>query len=190
MLRFYCEDQEKVLQEVGSSEQGLSASEAQSRLEKNGKNELKAAKGKSLVRRFLEQLADPMIIILIVAAVISAALATVEGSGDFVDVIIIMFVVLVNAILGVYQESKAEKAIEALQKMSAATSKVIRDGKVQVVHSEDLVVGDIILLEAGDAVPADARILESASLKVEEAALTGESVPVTKFIDIINLKDG
>ena len=189
-MRFYCEDQEKVLQEVGSSEQGLSASEAQSRLEKNGKNELKAAKGKSLVRRFLEQLADPMIIILIVAAVISAALATVEGSGDFVDVIIIMFVVLVNAILGVYQESKAEKAIEALQKMSAATSKVIRDGKVQVVHSEDLVVGDIILLEAGDAVPADARILESASLKVEEAALTGESVPVTKFIDIINLKDG
>ncbi|MGN0634712.1 MAG: cation-translocating P-type ATPase, partial [Acutalibacteraceae bacterium] len=189
-MRFYCENQDAVLQEVGSSEQGLSASEAQSRLEKNGKNELKAAKGKSLVRRFLEQLADPMIIILIVAAVISAALATVEGSGDFVDVIIIMFVVLVNAILGVYQESKAEKAIEALQKMSAATSKVIRDGKVQVVHSEDLVVGDIILLEAGDAVPADARILESASLKVEEAALTGESVPVTKFIDIINLKDG
>ena len=189
-MRFYCENQEAVLQEVGSSTQGLSSSEAQRRLEQNGKNELKAAKGKSLVRRFLEQLADPMIIILIVAAVISAALATVEGSGDFVDVIIIMFVVLVNAILGVYQESKAEKAIEALQKMSAATSKVIRDGKVQVVHSEDLVVGDIILLEAGDAVPADARILESASLKVEEAALTGESVPVTKFIDIINLKDG
>jgi len=113
-----------------------------------------------------------------------------EPEGEFVDVIIILAVVIINAVLGVYQESKAEKAIEALQEMSAATSKVLRDGKVQIVHSEDLVVGDIILLEAGDAVPADARILESASLKIEEAALTGESVPVTKFIDIINLREG
>ncbi len=188
-MRYYCEDKEAVLQAVGSGAQGLSAAEAQARLEKNGKNALAAAKGKSLLRRFLEQLADPMIIILLVAAAVSGVLAVVEGES-FTDVIIILAVVLINAVLGVFQESKAEKAIEALQEMSAATSKVLRDGKVITVHSEDLVVGDIILLEAGDAVPADARILESASLKVEEAALTGESVPVTKFIDIINLRDG
>ena len=188
-MKFYCEDKDRVLSSLGASEEGLSTGEAQRRLEANGKNKLAAAKGKSLIRRFLEQLADPMIIILLVAALISGVLAVVENES-FADVIIILAVVIVNAVLGVYQESKAEKAIEALQEMSAATSKVLRDGKVQIVHSEDLVVGDIILLEAGDAVPADARILENASLKVEEAALTGESVPVTKFIDIINLKDG
>jgi Ca2+-transporting ATPase len=115
-------------------------------------------------------------------------LAVVEGES-FADVIIILTVVIINAVLGVYQESKAEKAIEALQEMSAATSKVLRDGQIQIVHSEDLVIGDVVLLEAGDAVPADGRLIENASLKVEEAALTGESVPVTKFIDIINLKD-
>ena len=188
-MKLYCEDNEKVLGELKSTRDGLSSAEATKRLEANGKNKLAAAKGKSIVRRFLEQLADPMIIILLVAALISGVLAVVENES-FADVIIILAVVIVNAVLGVYQESKAEKAIEALQQMSAATSKVLRDGKVQIVHSEDLVVGDIILLEAGDAVPADARILENASLKVEEAALTGESVPVTKFIDIINLKDG
>ncbi len=178
-----------MLKNLDSRRDGLSSEEAAVRLEANGKNKLAAAKGKSLIRRFLEQLADPMIIILLVAALISGVLAVVENES-FADVIIILAVVIVNAVLGVYQESKAEKAIEALQEMSAATSKVLRDGKVQVIHSEDLVVGDVILLEAGDAVPADARILENASLKVEEAALTGESVPVTKFIDIINLKDG
>ena len=115
---------------------------------------------------------------------------TIDELCEKSDVIIILAVVLINAVLGVYQESKAEKAIEALQKMSAATSKVIRDGVLKTVHSEDLVIGDVIVLEAGDAVPADARILESASLKVEEAPLTGESVPVNKFIDIINLEDG
>ncbi|MBR2721448.1 MAG: calcium-translocating P-type ATPase, PMCA-type [Clostridia bacterium] len=195
-MKFYCEEKEQVLQALNAGEEGLSSAEAQKRLEENGKNRLEAAKGKSLIMRFLEQLADPMIIILIVAAVISGALGVYESihnpaeAEGFADVIIILAVVIVNAVLGVYQESKAEKAIEALQEMSAATSKVLRDGKVQIVHSEDLVVGDIILLEAGDAVPADARILENASLKVEEAALTGESVPVTKFIDIINLREG
>ena len=188
-MKFYCEDEKKVLTAVESSKEGLSTEEAARRLEANGKNKLAAAKGKSIFMRFLEQLADPMIIILLVAALISGVLAAVENES-FVDVIIILAVVIVNAVLGVYQESKAEKAIEALQEMSAATSKVLRDGKVQIIHSEDLVVGDIILLEAGDAVPADARILENASLKVEEAALTGESVPVTKFIDIINLREG
>ena len=189
-MKFYCENAEEVLNQVGSSENGLTESEAQKRLEENGKNRLEAAKGKSIFRRFMEQLADPMIIILLAAAAVSGVLAAMEPEGEFVDVIIILAVVIINAVLGVYQESKAEKAIEALQEMSAATSKVIRDGKVQIVHSEDLVVGDVILLEAGDAVPADARILESASLKIEEAALTGESVPVTKFIDIINLSEG
>ncbi|MBO5199108.1 MAG: cation-translocating P-type ATPase [Lachnospiraceae bacterium] len=188
-MRYYCETEESVLKELGTSENGLSTEEAGKRLEQNGKNRLEAAKGKSLIRRFLEQLADPMIIILLAAAAISGVLAVIENDS-FADVIIILAVVIVNAVLGVYQESKAEKAIEALQEMSAATSKVLRDGKVQTIHSEDLVVGDVILLEAGDAVPADARILESASLQVEEAALTGESVPVTKFIDIIQLNDG
>ncbi len=188
-MRYYCEDKEKVLEEVHSSESGLTSAEAERRLLENGKNKLAAAKKKNIVQRFLEQLADPMIIILIVAAGISAALAIYEGES-MTDVIIIIAVVIINAVLGVYQEGKAEKAIEALQEMSAATSKVLRNGKVQIVPSEDLVIGDVILLEAGDAVPADARILESASFKVEEAALTGESVPVTKFIDIINLKEG
>ena len=188
-MRYYCEEKEAVLSELGSMEAGLSAAEAAKRLEENGKNALKAAKGKSLFRRFLEQLSDPMILILIAAAVVSAVMAVVENEG-FTDTIIILAVVLINAVLGVYQESKAEKAIEALQKMSAAMSKVMRDGNVHTVPSEDLVVGDIILLEAGDAVPADARILESASLKVEEAALTGESVPVAKFIDILQLGEG
>ncbi len=185
-LKHYCESQEAVLKQVQSSATGLSAEEAARRLEQNGQNKLAAAPGKSLIRRFLEQLSDPMIIILLVAAAVSAVLAVAENES-FTDVIIILAVVIINAVLGVYQESKAEKAIEALQEMSAATSKVLRDGNVVVIHSEDLVVGDVILLEAGDAVPADARLLESASLQVEEAALTGESVPVNKFIDIINL---
>ena len=145
-MKFYCEDKERVLTQVQSTEAGLSSAEAEKRLQENGKNKLAAAKGKSIIRRFLEQLADPMIIILLVAAAISGVLAVIENES-FADVIIILAVVIVNAVLGVYQESKAEKAIEALQEMSAATSKVLRDGKVQIVHSEDLVVGDIILLE-------------------------------------------
>ena len=188
-MKYYLEDGDRVLSELGSTEKGISNAEAATRLERDGKNKLAAAKGKPLIVKFLSQLADPMIIILLAAALVSGILAAVEGES-FADVIIILAVVIVNAVLGVYQESKAERAIEALQEMSAATSKVIRDGRVMLVHSEELVVGDIILLEAGDAVPADARILENASLKVEEAALTGESVPVTKFIDTIYLRDG
>jgi len=187
--RYYVEDTKQVLEQVQSADTGLSSEEAASRLAKNGKNKLEAPKGKSLIRRFLEQLADPMIIILLAAAAISAVLAVTQGES-FADVIIILAVVIVNAVLGVYQESKAEKAIEALQEMSAATSKVLRDGKIVTVHSEDLVVGDVVLLEAGDSVPADGRLLDSASLKIEEAALTGESVPVSKFIDTLYLKEG
>ena len=187
-MKFYCEEKEAVLRELSATEQGLTAGEAKKRLSEQGKNVLEAAPGKSLFRRFLQQLADPMIIILLAAALISGVLAAIEGDS-FADVIIILAVVIINAVLGVYQENKAEKAIEALQKMSAATSKVYRDGKLISIPSEDLVVGDVISLEAGDAVPADGRIIRQASLKIEESALTGESVPVTKFIDIINLRD-
>ena len=195
-MKRYAQDKETVLTELNSdADKGLSVQEAEKRLSENGKNKLAEGKKKSTIRRFFEQLADPMIIILLVAAVISGALTIYEsiesGKGEFpTDVIIILVVVLLNAVLGVLQESKAEKAIEALQKMSAATSKVIRDGKLTVVHSEDLVVGDIVLLEAGDAVPADGRVLESASLQVEESALTGESVPVSKITEAIIPKDG
>ena len=187
-MKHYCETIDAVLTEVKSSAQGLSSQEAARRLEANGKNKLAEGKKDSLLKRFVSQLTDPMIIILLAAAAISGVLAVVEGES-FADVIIILAVVIINAVLGVYQESKAEKAIEALQEMSAATSRVLRDGRIQVIHSEDLVVGDVVLLEAGDAVPADGRLIENASLKVEEAALTGESVPVTKLIDLINLKE-
>lgn len=185
-MKYYLEKKEAVLHELNSGVDGLSAAEAQRRLEENGKNKLSAPPQKSLIARFFEQMADPMIIILLVAAAISGVLAVVEGES-FADVIIILAVVLINAVLGVYQESKAEKAIEALQEMSAAVSHVLRDGKLCTVPSEDLVVGDVVMLEAGDAVPADGRILQSASLKLEEAALTGESVPVNKFIQFLEL---
>lgn len=185
-MKYYCEEKEAVLKEIGATEAGLTTEEAEKRLAERGKNKLAAAKGKSLIRRFLEQLADPMIIILLVAALVSGVLAVVENES-FADVIIILAVVVVNAVLGVYQESKAEKAIEALQAMSAATSRVIRDGKVETIPSEELTVGDIVLLEAGDAVPADCRILDCAGLKAEEAALTGESLPVTKQSEAIAL---
>ncbi len=187
-MKFYTESMEEALKATDSTAEGLSSAEAEKRLAENGKNKLKEAKKDSLLKRFLAQLADPMIIILLVAAAISGVTAAIEGEG-FVDVFIILFVVIMNAVLGVYQESKAEKAIEALQEMSAATSKVLRDGKIAIVKSEDLVIGDVVLLEAGDAVPADGRIIENASLKIEEAALTGESVPVNKMVEIINLAD-
>ncbi|MBR4868980.1 MAG: HAD-IC family P-type ATPase, partial [Clostridia bacterium] len=183
-MKHYLKSVDDVLQHTQSSKNGLTVEEADRRLAENGKNKLVEAKGKSLFLRFMAQLADPMIIILLVAAVISAVTAYLEGES-FADVFIILFVVLVNAILGVFQESKAEKAIEALKQISAATSKVIRNGTVQVVKSEDLTVGDVIVLEAGDAVPADARLIECHSLKAEESALTGESVPVNKTDDII-----
>lgn len=168
-----------VLDALKTSETGLSEAEAQRRLAENGENRLQEKKGKSLFMRFVQQLADPMIIILLGAALISGVLAAVNGEGA-ADVIIILAVVIINAVLGVYQESKAEKAIEALQKMSAATCRVLRDGNEKVIPATLLATGDVILLEAGDAVPADARILSCSSLKAEEAALTGESVPVEK----------
>ena len=183
-MRYYCEEKERVLEELGSSHEGLDVNEAERRLLKHGKNKLAEAKKDSLIKRFFAQMKDPMIIILLCAAAISGVLAVSEGES-FADVIIILAVVIVNAVLGVYQENKAEKAIEALREMSAASSKVMRSGTIHTVHSEDLVPGDVVLLEAGDAVPADGRIIESASLKIEEAALTGESVPVDKTADAL-----
>ena len=184
-MKHYLNDASEVIKSVGSNNDGLSTAEATERLSKNGKNKLIEAKKESMIHRFFKQLCEPMTIILLVAAVISAGVEIYEGihSGHMgfpSDVVIILAVVLINAILGVLQESKAEKAIEALQEMSKAQSKVIRDGKQIFIPSEDLVIGDIIVLEAGDSVPADARIIECASMKIEEAALTGESVPVDK----------
>ncbi|MCI2058476.1 MAG: cation-translocating P-type ATPase [Oscillibacter sp.] len=184
---YYCEDTQSVLRETESSPEGLSSAEAGRRLAKNGRNCLAQPPKKSLIRQFFAQMADPMILILIAAAAVSGVTSFYSGESP-ADVVIILFVVIVNAVLGVYQENKAEKAIEALQKMAAATSHVLRDGKVVRIHSEELVVGDVVLLEAGDAIPADGRLLESASLKAEESALTGESVPVSKFIDLIGLE--
>ncbi len=187
-MKYYLQKIEDVFKAIGSSVEGLTTSEANARLERNGKNKLDEGKKKTLFQRVLEQLSDPMIIILIVAAVISAITEWIEAGAITVptDTIIIMVVVIINTVLGVVQESKAEAAIEALQEMSAATSKVLRDGKLVSVRSEDLVVGDVVILEAGDAVPADCRIFECASMKIEEAALTGESVPVDKLIGLLN----
>ena len=188
-MKYYLQEIGEVFKNISSTENGLSTAEAEKRLEANGKNKLKEGKKKTIFQRVLEQLSDPMIIILIVAAVVSAVTEWFEsGSFHFVfptDTVIILAVVIINTVLGVIQESKAEAAIEALQEMSAATSKVLRDGKIASVRSEDLVVGDVVLLEAGDAVPADCRLFESASMKIEEAALTGESVPVGKIIDTL-----
>ena len=194
-MKHYLESADNVIQSVNSSNDGLSTAEAQERLERNGKNKLVEAKKESLIHRFFKQLCEPMTIILLVAAAISAGVEIYEGiqsshMGFPSDVVIILAVVLINAILGVFQESKAEKAIEALQEMSKAQSKVIRDGKQIFVSSEDLVVGDIIVLEAGDSVPADARIIECASMKIEEAALTGESVPVDKKVESLTAGAG
>lgn len=192
--KYYNLSTSETLAKVCSSEQGLSQQEAVERLEKNGKNKLAEGKKTPLIVKFLQQLSDPMIIILMIAAVVSLVLTIVEakqdgtsiGIADFADVIVIAAVVLLNSILGVVQESKAEQAIEALQSMTEAKCKIVRNGKMQIINSCDLTIGDIVLLEAGDSIPADCRILEVASCKVEEAALTGESVPVDKICGVID----
>ncbi|MBR4256158.1 MAG: HAD-IC family P-type ATPase, partial [Clostridia bacterium] len=187
-MKFYLNSIDDALKELKTGSAGLTSGEASSRLEQNGKNKLAEAKKESIIHMFFRQLADPMIIILIVAAVISAVIAVTQKES-FADVIIIGVVVILNAVLGVYQENKAEKAIEALQQMTAATSKVIRDGVMRIVKSEDIVTGDIVVLEAGDSVPADCRVIECASMKAEESALTGESVPVNKTVMTLTAKE-
>jgi len=190
-MKPYLEEGKKVLEDLQSTPEGLSSQEVQARGEKFGKNKLKEGKKESLLQRFLKELANPMILVLLAAAVVSAVTSFISSavhgeSEGFADVFIILFVVILNAVLGVIQESKAEQAIEALKTMTAATSRVLRDGKLELIKSEDLVPGDVILLEAGDSVPADCRILESASMKIEEAALTGESVPVDKVEEALH----
>lgn len=185
-MKHYLKTVEETLSEFKTSAEGLTAAEAAERLQRDGRNKLAEPPKDSLFKKLMMQFADPMIIILIVAAAISGVTAF-YANESFADVIIILAVVIINAVLGVYQESKAEKAIEALQEMAAATSKVYRDGKLITIRSEELVPGDIVVLEAGDAVPADGRIIQCASMKIEEAALTGESVPVDKTEDALDL---
>lgn len=185
-MKHYLKTVEETFSEFKTSAEGLTAAEAAERLQRDGRNKLAEPPKDSLFKKLMMQFADPMIIILIVAAAISGVTAF-YAKESFADVIIILAVVIINAVLGVYQESKAEKAIEALQEMAAATSKVYRDGKLITIRSEELVPGDIVVLEAGDAVPADGRIIQCASMKIEEAALTGESVPVDKTEDALDL---
>ena len=182
MEKEYNRSPQEVLEELGSCPTGLTAAEAAERLAKHGPNKLKEAEKPSLLQRFLTQLKDPMLLILMAAAAVSAV-TNYLSHEPFTEVLIILAVVLLNAVLGVIQESKAEAAIEALQTMTAATSKVLRDGAVAELESSRLVPGDVVLLEAGDAVPADGRLLACASLQIEEAALTGESVPSAKSTD-------
>ena len=163
---------------------GLTNEQVNKAKEKYGFNELKAKKKKSICIKFLEQFKDFMIIVLIIAAVISGIVGYIEGEG-ITDTIIILIVVVVNAIIGVAQENKAEKSLEALQKMSSHVAKVLRNGKIEIVESRDLVPGDVVVFDTGDYVPADLRIIESVNLKVQEASLTGESVPVEKFDNVI-----
>lgn len=187
MNKFFDQSSDEVLQTLNTTPQGLTTEQAEERLVTFGPNKLAESKKTTLFQRFITQLKDPMLIILLIAAGVSALTGMLAGENEWAEVIIILVVVLLNAILGVFQESKAEAAIEALQTMTAATCKVIRDSKQITLHSSELVPGDIVVLEAGDSVPADGRIIENASLKIEEAALTGESVPVNKIIDTLNL---
>ncbi len=171
---YYQEPAEAVIKQLASTQRGLTAREAADRLRATGPNALPAGKQLSLVQKFFAQFKDLMILILLVAAVVAA----LAGEGS--DAVIIILVVILNAVFGVFQETKAENAIAALQKMSTPVTRVWRDGQVQQLASRELVPGDVISLEAGDIIPADVRFLSSHNLKVEEAALTGESVAVEK----------
>ena len=193
-MSYYLKSKEEVLKEVESSPEGLTTQQANERVEKYGKNKLEEPPKKTFIQKFFSSLVDPMIIMLLVAATISTFTTIYQNvvnnaNESYADLFIILFVVVVNTILSVIQEDKAEEAIGALKEMTAATSKVLRDGKQVIVKSEDLTIGDVLVFEAGDAIPADCRILESYSMKVEEAALTGESVPVNKLVDVLMLKD-
>ena len=188
MDKDYNRSPQEVLDELHTSAQGLTPEETEARLAKHGPNKLKEAEKPSVFQRFLTQLKDPMLLILMAAAAVSAVTNALSNES-FTEVFIILAVVLLNAILGVVQESKAEAAIEALQTMTAAKCKVLRGGHQIVVESSQLVPGDVVVLEAGDAIPADGRLLECASLKIEEAALTGESVPVTKAVELLTGSD-
>ena len=186
MKSWYQKSTEEVQKDLETNlENGLTDAKVKELQNTKGFNELKAKKKKSLIVKFLEQFKDFMIIVLIIAAIVSGVVGILEGEG-VTDTIIILVVVIVNAIIGVAQENKAEKSLEALQKLSAHASKVVRNGNIVVVPSRELVQGDIVVLETGDYVPADLRIVEAVNLKSQESALTGESVPVEKTVDAIS----
>ncbi len=190
MKNYYNMSGKKVLDALQTTESGLTAEEAKARLEKDGKNELREAQKRSFIAKFFDQMKDVMIIVLLVAAAVSAIIAIVRKEySELVDSGIILLIVLINAFIGLAQESKAEAALEALKNMNKPLAKVLRGGEVQKINSSDIVVGDIVILEAGDSVPADLRLLTSASLKIEEAALTGESVPSEKDIHTIEKEE-
>lgn len=178
---FYTQGKDETLEALQSSREGLSTAEAQKRLDEYGHNELEEGQKRGLLAKFLDQFKDLMIIILLVAAALSVI---TEGTEGLTDALIILAVVILNAAFGVYQEGQAEAAIEALKDMSSQIARVRRDGHIVEIDSRELVPGDIVMLEAGDVVPADMRLLEAASLKIEEAALTGESVPVDKDLSV------
>lgn len=191
MEKEYLASAEDVLAAQSADAQaGLTAAEASARLASVGPNKLDEEEKTPLWKRFFEQMADPMVIMLLVAAAISVITGFIQGEPEWADAAIILSVVILNSVLGVVQEAKSEQALAALQEMSAAQSKVVRDGKLVHMASSELVPGDVVLLEAGDSVPADCRVLESASMKIEEAALTGESVPVEKHAEQIELAAG
>lgn len=186
---YYVQTVEETFERVNSSVDGLSSQQAAQRLEQYGRNELEAGEKKSLLQKFLNQFKDFMIIVLLVAAVVSIFAHEGSNGPDFTDAIIILAVVVLNAIIGVFQEFKAEEAIDALKKMASPMAKVRRDGHIISIRSEELVVGDVVVLEAGDVVPADIRLFDVNSVKIEESALTGESVPVEKDLAIAESED-
>lgn len=189
-MKYHSLNKQEVLKEVGSAEEGLSGEEAAKRLESDGKNALIAAKRRPPFLKFLSQFADPMIIVLLLAAAISGALSVVRGEySELIDAVIILVIVAVNSVIGFMQESKAENALEALKNRNKPYAKALRDGRRTSVPAEELVKGDIVFLEAGDVVPADMRLLSSSSLKIEESALTGESVPTDKNADAVTDAD-
>ena len=176
---------EVIRKQKGNLSYGLTEEEAKKRLEKYGENKLEDKRKESIFIKFIKQFNDFMIIILIIASIISALVAKLEGSNDYIDSIIIIAIVVFNAVLGLIQESKAEKSLEALKKMSAPKAKVLRNGKIIEIDAKNVVPGDLIMLEAGNYVPADCRLIKTYNLKIEESALTGETEPVIKEANIL-----
>lgn len=182
---WYTKELNRVFNELNTRKGGLTEEEASKRLEKYGANNLKEKKKESLFIKFIKQFNDFMIIVLIIAAIISAIVARTNGSGDYIDSIIIIAIVIFNAIMGLIQEEKAEKSLEALKKMSAPNAKVRRNGKIREIEASQVVPGDVVMLEAGNYVPADCRLIDSYNLQIEESSLTGETLPTSKQADVI-----
>ena len=182
---WYTKELNQVFNELNTRQGGLTEDEANKRLEKYGANNLKEKKKECLFIKFIKQFNDFMIIVLIIAAIISAIVAKTNGSGDYIDSIIIIAIVIFNAIMGLIQEEKAEKSLEALKKMSAPNAKVRRNGKIREIEASKVVPGDIVMLEAGNYVPADCKLIDSYNLQIEESSLTGETLPTSKQADII-----